>query len=300
MSLISLSRIFLPVSVLLVLAGLLLMFKPGPQLSIEFTGGTLMELQIPENRTRDELITSLRSFPGDADLQNASVLRTKTETYFVRSATITNEQHTELMSHLESTLGNITELQYTTIGPTVGESLKYRAFWALAAALLAIIIYIAFAFRKIPRSLSPWTFGSAAIIALIHDVIVILGIFTILSHYTTFQMDTLFVSAVLSIMGYSVSDTIVIFDRIRDNLAEEGKRIGDFGEIADRSLKQSISRTLNTGLGALIMLFALFFFGSESIRWFMLALIIGTVVGTYSSFFIATPLLVLWKNRQKN
>lgn len=124
-----------------------------------------------------------------------------------------------------------------------------------------------------------------------------LGIFTLLSHFTSFQMDTLFVSALLSIMGYSVSDTIVIFDRIRDNLFAEGKR-GDFTEIAERSLRQTVARTLNTGLGALIMLFALFFFGSESIRWFILALIVGTLVGTYSSFFIATPLLTLWRARK--
>jgi preprotein translocase subunit SecF len=135
----------------------------------------------------------------------------------------------------------------------------------------------------------------AAIVALLHDIIITVGIFTILSYVTTFQLDTLFISALLSIMGYSVNDTIVIFDRIRDNLSQEGGK--DFGELAERSLRQTLGRTLNTGLGALIMLFALFFLGSESIRWFILTLILGTFIGTYSSFFIATPLLVAWKKK---
>lgn len=300
MSFIKASKVFLPLSAILIVASLVLMFKPGPQISIEFTGGTLMEVKLPEGKTADDLRTSVASFSQDGlSLQEPSISRTRNDSYFVRIPTITNEQHTALVGHLESALGGVDELQYTTIGPTVGQSLKQRAFWALFAASVAIVIYLAAAFRKIPKSLSPWAFGTSAVIAVIHDIVITVGIFTILSYYTTFQIDTLFVTALLSIMGYSVSDTIVIFDRIRDNLQQDGKRAGDFEELADRSLKQSFSRTINTGLGALIMLVSLFFFGSESIRWFMLALIIGTVVGTYSSYFIATPLLVQWKKFRK-
>lgn len=255
-----------------------------------------MELDLPEGKTQEDLSTALAAHTASGvNVQNANISRTRTDTYFVRIPTITNDQHTALLAHLDTTLGDVNELQYTTIGPTVGESLRQRAFWALLAASIAIVLYLAAAFRKIPKALSPWTFGLSAIIAVVHDVMITVGIFTILSHYTTFQFDTLFVTALLSIMGYSVSDTIVIFDRIRDNLFDEGKRVGNIEEIADRSLWQSFTRTINTGLGALIMLFALFFFGSESIRWFMLALIIGTIVGTYSSYFVATPLLVFWK-----
>lgn len=296
MSFVRASRFLLPISGLLVLASLVLFFKPGPQVSIEFTGGTLMELDLAEGKTDADLKNALASFEG-AELDGASISKTRTDTYFARTPTITPEEHNALIAHLNTTIGEVQELQYTTIGPTVGASLKRKAFWALFAACVAIVIYLAAAFRKIPKSLSPWTFGMSAIAALVHDIAITVGIFTILSHYTTFQVDTLFVTALLSIMGYSVSDTIVIFDRIRDNLNEEGKRGGDMIEIADRSLKQSFTRTINTGLGALIMLFALFFFGSESIRWFMLALIIGTVIGTYSSYFIATPLLVYWKKK---
>jgi preprotein translocase subunit SecF len=175
--------------------------------------------------------------------------------------------------------------------------LKQRAFWALLVASLAIMAFVAFSFRKIPRSLSPWTFGAAAIVALVHDIIILLGVFTLISHFTTFQVDTLFVTALLSIMGHSVSDTIVIFDRIRETLNSSDKH-DTFQAIADKALHACVSRTINTGIGILIMLISLFIFGSESIRWFILALIIGSMVGMYSSYFVATPLLVFWRKRK--
>lgn len=295
MSFTRLAAFFLPISVIAVIASVVTLVYPGPVLSIEFTGGTLIELRLPETVTNEQLEQSLQQVDlRDVSLAEATVTRTQAGTYFVRTASLSTEQHGALIASLTSDLGTVEELQYTTIGPTVGASLKIRALYALVAALIAIVLYVAAAFRKIPSHLSPWSFGVATIVALVHDIAITLGIFTILSHTTSFQMDTLFVSALLSIMGYSVSDTIVIFDRIRDNLFAEGKR-ADFADIAERSLRQTIARTLNTGLGALIMLFALFFFGSESIRWFILALIVGTLIGTYSSFFIATPLLALWK-----
>lgn len=295
MSFTRLAAFFLPISVIAVIASVVTLVYPGPVLSIEFTGGTLIELRVPETVTNEQLEQSLQQVDlRDVSLAEATVTRTQAGTYFVRTASLSTEQHGTLIASLTSDLGTVEELQYTTIGPTVGASLKIRALYALVAALIAIVLYVAAAFRKIPSHLSPWSFGVATIVALVHDIAITLGIFTILSHTTSFQMDTLFVSALLSIMGYSVSDTIVIFDRIRDNLFAEGKR-ADFADIAERSLRQTIARTLNTGLGALIMLFALFFFGSESIRWFILALIVGTLIGTYSSFFIATPLLALWK-----
>jgi preprotein translocase subunit SecF len=297
MSFLRLSRLFVPVSVVLVLTSLVLLVTPSPRLSIEFTGGTLMEVQLPVGKTKADLEQTIATFKkDDKALDGTTISTTRTGSHFVRTTTLTNDEHNRLLTHLKTALGDVQELQYTTIGPTVGSSLKQRAFWALLAAGVAIIAFLAFAFRKIPKALSPWSFGLAAIAALVHDLAITVGIFTILSYVTPFQVDTLFVSALLSIMGYSVSDTIVIFDRIRDNMLADPR--GDFAEIAERSLRQTLSRTLNTGLGALIMLSALFFFGSESIRWFMLALIIGTIIGTYSSFFVATPLLVYWRKRK--
>ncbi len=290
------SKFFIPLSVLLCIASLVLLFYPGPRLSIEFTGGTLMELHLPEGKTGTDLETALKSFKkGTETLANVSITKTRSESYFVRTVTITNEEHLAIVDHLKKQLGStLRESQYNTIGPTVGTTLKRRALLSLSVATLAIVAYIALAFRKIPRRLNPWKFGVAAIVALLHDILITVGIFTILSYFTTFQVDTLFISALLSIMGYSVNDTIVIFDRIRDNLQQDGSS-KDFGALAELSLQQTLTRTLNTGIGALIMLFALFFLGSETIRWFILTLILGTFIGTYSSFFVATPMLVHWR-----
>jgi preprotein translocase subunit SecF len=287
---------FLLVSAVLVIISLVLLVYPGPELSIEFTGGTLMEMQLPDGKAKEDLETALSTYQIDGkNVQNVSIAQTKTKSFFIRMQPLSNEQHLDLVKHLESTLGTVKEVQYTTIGPTVGSTLKKRSLISLSIATIAIILYVALAFRKVPRKLSPWRFGVIAVLALLHDILITVGIFTILSKFTTFQVDTLFISALLSIMGYSVNDTIVIFDRIRENLQQE--RGEDIGTIAERSLWQTLTRTFNTGLGALIMLFAFFFLGSESIRWFILTLILGTVIGTYSSFFVATPLLVFWKKR---
>ncbi len=298
MSFIKLSRFFLPLSGLLVLASIVVFIYPGPNVSIEFTGGTLMEMGIPAGKTQEDLATAIRAFKqGDKNLEE-NISRTKTGTYFVKTPTLTNEEHEALMKQLNTTIGPVQELQYTTIGPTVGANLKQRAFWALLVASLAIMAFVAFSFRKVPRRLNPWTFGAAAIAALAHDIILLLGIFTILSYFTTFQVDTLFVTALLSIMGHSVSDTIVIFDRIRETLSGSDKH-EDLTLTADKALTACLSRTINTGIGIFIMLISLFIFGSETIRWFILALIIGSVIGMYSSYFVATPLLVLWKKRAR-
>ena len=154
----------------------------------------------------------------------------------LRMRNLSNEEHLELLAHLETGTEKIQELQYTTIGPTVGASLKKRAGWALVIASLAIIVYLAAAFRKIPGRMSPWSFGVAAVVALLHDIIITVGVFIIIGWYTTFEVDTLYVSALLSIMGYSVNDTIVIFDRIRSNLVSDGKR-ESLESIVDRSLR---------------------------------------------------------------
>lgn len=298
MSFLRLARIFLPVSIVLMVGSVVLLITPGLKLGIEFTGGTLMEVALPAGKTKEDLSSEIKAASAaHPALINASIAETKSQTYFIRSETLTNEEHLQIIGDLMKRFPELKEFQFTTIGPTVGASLKRRAIYALGLATVAIILYVALAFRKIPRHLSPWRFGIIAVVALLHDILITVGIFTVLSFVTTFQVDTLFVTALLSIMGYSVNDTIVIFDRIRDNLHQSEQRHLDFATLAEQSLQQTMTRTLNTGLGALIMLFALFFLGSESIRWFMLTLIVGTVIGTYSSFFVATPLLVLWRKK---
>lgn len=291
-----LATIALTVSALLVAASVITLITPGPRLSIEFTGGTLMEIALPADKTRDDLAQALRTF-DEPVVAASSITKTTTDSYFLRTPTLSNEDHIRLTEHLDESLGAVRELQFTTIGPTVGASLKRKALFALAAASVAIVLYLAFVFRKLPSTISPWSFGIAAIVALLHDVLITSGVFTILSYTTSFQMDTLFVTALLSILGYSVNDTIIIFDRLRDNLLLEGKR-HDFAQLAASSLRQTVGRTINTAVSTLVVLFALYLLGAESIRWFSLTLIFGTMVGTYSSFFVATPIVVFWQQRR--
>ena len=296
MSLLKPAKFFLGLSLALVIVSLVLMVVPGPKVSIDFTGGTLVEVRLPEGVDKTHVTAALDVFESETPLGNVALTTTKSQSVLMRMRDISNEEHLALLSHLRGELGQIKEMQCTTIGPTVGASLKKRSFWALGIAAVAIVLYIAFAFRKIPRKLSPWRFGIIAVITLLHDVIITVGIFVLISQITSFEFDTLFITALLTILGYSVNDTIVIFDRIRDNLTDQGRK-EDFATVADRSLSQSITRSINTSVSTLIMLSCLFILGSESIRWFVLTLIAGAIIGTYSSLFLATPLLVYWKKK---
>ena len=296
MSLLRPAKFFLGLSSALVLTSVVLLFVPGPRLSIDFTGGTLVELKLPEGASKETVQTALESFESEQPLGNVALSETKSSSVLMRMRNITNDEHLALIAHMRAEVGQVKELQYTTIGPTVGATLKKRAFWALGIAAVAIILYIAFAFRKVPRKLSPWRFGIIAVITLLHDVLITVGAFVLISQVTTFEFDTLFITALLTILGYSVNDTIVIFDRIRENLQDQGRK-EEFAVVASRSLTQSITRSINTSVSTLIMLCSLFILGSESIRWFVLTLIVGAIVGTYSSLFLATPLLVYWKKK---
>lgn len=289
------AKYFFVISTVATLVSIVLLIVPGPHYSIEFTGGTRSELMVPDDKTQQDVSAAFTSFEGTTIVP--TVNRLQNGNFVVRMKGIDDETHKALLAHLTSSLGDVSEVQYTTIGPTVGDTLKIRAIYALIAASIGIIVYLAFAFRKIPRRYSPWKFGIVAVATLLHDVMVTVGIFVILSRFTNFEADTLFVTALLTILGYSVNDTIIIFDRIRDNLFIQ-ERKEDFATIANRSVNQTWKRSTYTSTSTLIMLFSLFFLGSESIKWFVLTLIIGITLGTYSSIFVATPLLVYWNKRQ--
>ena len=189
------------------------------------------------------------------------------------------------------------EKQFSSIGPVVGKELKQKSIYAIVAVLLAVVVYIAFVFRKIGRTTSPWTMGLAAIVALIHDVAIPFGVFAWLGHYYGIEISGVFVAAALTILGFSVSDTVVIFDRVRENILRKGSQ-GKFGQIVHQSVLQTLTRSLNTVFTVLLSLFAIYFFGGESIRYFALALIIGIFLGAYSSIFVASPLLVWWSKKR--
>ena len=290
------AKYFFILSATLTIISIGLAIYPGARLSIEFTGGTRIELKVKASGvTTTSVLTAVQSFENGA--LKATVNKMSNGDFLVRMKGIDDDAHKALLTHLNAQLGEFDQVQYTTIGPTVGETLKIRAVYALLSASLGIIVYLAFAFRKIPRKYSPWKFGVVAVVTLLHDVMVTVGLFVILSYTTSFEVDTLFVTALLTILGYSVNDTIIIFDRIRDNLYIQ-ERKEDFAVVANRSINQAWKRSCYTSTSTLIMLCSLLFLGSSSLHWFVLALIIGIILGTYSSIFVATPLLVYWNDRK--
>lgn len=292
------ANFFLTVSAVLVVASLVLLVYPGPNLSIDFTGGTLIEIG-GTAINKQQVETAIKAITFPTPLDNITTNNTQDGTVLVRMRSLTNEEHITLTDAMNNAIEGYQELQFTTIGAVVGSTMKTRSIWALIIASIAIIVYIAIAFRKIPRKYSAWRFGVVAVVTLLHDVLITVGVFVLLSQYTSFQFDTLFITALLTILGYSVNDTIIIFDRIRDNLSNQARK-ESFAEVANKSLNDSLTRSFNTSFSTLIMLFSLAAFGSESIRWFVLTLIVGAVIGTYSSIFLATPLLVKWQDMQKN
>lgn len=290
------AKYFFILSTILTAVSIVLLFAPGPRVSIEFTGGTRMEIAVDSKEVTPDAVTqAVNSFSAPEAL-NPTVNKVSNGNFVIRIRGIDNATHTALLAHLQQKLGSLEEAQYTTIGPTVGETLKQRAAIALAVASLGIILYLAVVFRKVPRRYSPWKFGVVAVLTLLHDVMITVGIFVIISRYTAFEVDTLFVTALLTILGYSVNDTIIVFDRIRDNIfAQERKE--EFPILANRSINQTWVRSCFTSGSTLIMLVALYYLGSPSIKWFALTLVVGILLGTYSSIFVATPLLVYWHKR---
>ncbi len=260
---------------------------------IDFTGGSVMEFAFEGDLTptTDELYAAIdTAYPKSISQMTV----TDQNTYIVQSKDMSEEQMQAVRESVTSSIGSYEMLRFNTIGPKVGDTLKEKALIAIGIALIAIVLYIAYAFRKVPKKVSPWRFGFAAIVALAHDIMITLGVFAILG----FEINAFFITALLTIMGFSVHDTIVVFDRIRENLKKQG-RDDTFGDIADISLNQTMTRSINTSLSTLFPLVALYVWGAEAIRIFIFALIIGIFVGTYSSIFIASPVLTIWQERKR-
>jgi len=234
------------------------------------------------------------------DLGNYTIQKAGGDGVILRTKDLTEEERLGVMSSLA--LGDtvkIEEKRFNSIGPVIGEELKSKALWGLILVIIAIILFVAFSFRKVSElgkeSVSSWKYGMVAILALIHDISIPTGIFVILGHfYIDYQIDILFVTALLAILGFSVNDTIVVFDRVRENLKNSLK--GEtFEQIVGKSLSQTFARSINTSLTVLIALGSLFFFGGETTKQFALVLVFGVTFGTYSSIFLASPLLVTWQ-----
>lgn len=278
-------------SFLIILPGLYFLFTSGLRLGIDFTGGALLEYKFDKNINRDDL----KTFLSKKEIEVGMIIPSGSNTYIIRTKPIDQQKITELKKNLNEEYGNLEERRVENVGPVIGNELKQKAAFALILSALAIVLYIAFSFRKIPKPQSSLRFGIAAVIALIHDVLVVVGIFAILGKFYGVEIDTLFVTALLTVVGFSVHDTIVVFDRIRENLT---KHIGEkFINVANVSVIQTLGRSLNTSLTVVFVLLALLLFGGETIRWFVVALLVGIVSGTYSSIFNATAVLVWWEEK---
>jgi preprotein translocase subunit SecF len=208
---------------------------------------------------------------------------------------MTQEKINLIKKTLTDNYGNVEERRIENVGPTIGKELQNKALIALAATIVTIVIYIAYSFRKVPKPASSWRFGIAVIVSLIHDAILVIGAFAILGKFFGAEVDTLFVTALLTVIGFSVHDTIVVFDRIRENLLKNINK--SFNEVANISIVQTLGRSLNTSLTVIFVLIALLLFGGETIKWFVIALLIGFISGTYSSIFNATALLTWWEEK---
>jgi len=277
---------------IIILPGLISLLLWGMKLSIDFTGGSLLELKFENPSDKQKIVEVIKN----EKLDLVSISQTREKTYLLRLKPIDKNQNNKLQDGLNKEFGKVMELRFETVGPVVGSETTRNAFKAVIFASVAIIIYIALSFRHIPKPYSSWKFGISSVIALIHDVLVVVGIFFLLGHFFNVEIDSLFITAVLTVMGFSVHDSIVVFDRIRENL----KRYPgfDFEYIANESLVQTLGRSINTSLTVLITLLALFLLGGESLKPFVFTLLVGIFIGTYSSIFIATPLLVLWQRKK--
>lgn len=276
--------IYFAISLLVLIPGTISLIKNGLKLSIDFTGGTLLEIQITNNKSQD-IVSNLRDITKAVSIQQS-----EDNTFLLRMHEINNDQKIKILKEVENKLGKTSEKRFETVGPIVGKELTHKAFLAIGVASIAIIFYIAWSFKD-------WKFGVSAVIALIHDALVVVGLFSILGAKWGVEVDVLFVTAVLTVIGFSVHDTIVVFDRIRENLPKMPK--ASFSDVADFSLTETLVRSLNTSITVLLTLSAMLLFGGETIRWFVVALLVGISSGTYSSIFNATPLLVMWEERSK-
>ena len=284
-------NIYFLISILIIIPGIVSLFLWGLRLSIDFTGGSRATLLFPGS-VNQKTVEKVKDVFKQENAEVVSV-RQDDKRLIVQTKPLNEKQDEKIIKSLQKRVGSFKQEEFETIGPTIGAETTINAFKTMGIASLLIVLYIAYSFRAVPKPASSWRFGIAAIIALIHDVLVVVGIFSLLGHFFNIEVDSLFVTAVLTVVGFSVHDTIVVFDRIRENLRHN---IGaPFDQVVNDSILQTLVRSLNTSLTAILVLFTLLVFGGESIRWFIFALLIGILSGTYSSIFNAAPLLVAWQ-----
>ena len=274
-------------SVLLVGLSVAAILRWQLRLGIDFTGGSLLEVTFPQRPGVADVRQIVQEVSGEVSV---TVQPIGEQGIVVRFPHVTQAVHQQLFDRLAKDFPGVEEQRFDAVGPTIGDELRRKTLWAVVLAVVGMITYISLAFRKVHRPVPSWQYGSIAILALVHDLVITIGIFAALGHFYGLEVNAPFVAALLTVFGYSVNDTIVVFDRVRDNLLHHPA--ANFDELVETSIRQTIVRSTNTALPTLLTLLVILTFGGETIRDFALALIIGIVIGTYSSIFVACPLLV--------
>lgn len=289
----SIYKIMFFFSVGLMLAAIVVVVYFGLNFGTDFRGGSLLEVEFNARPATG----ALQEFLNQQNVGEVNISPLGDRGVIFRMPTINEAVHQQLLTGLAANFGDLQEKRFSSIGAVIGKELREKSVVAIMVVLIVIIIYIAFVFRKMSQVLSPWSMGLAAITALAHDVIIPVGVFAVLGHYQGIEITAIFVAAILTVLGYSVSDTVVVFDRIRENVLRLGSR-EKFAVIVHRSIMQTLTRSLNTTITTLLSLVAIYFFGGESLKYFALALILGIFLGAYSSIFVASPMLVWWSRRR--
>ncbi len=293
-------KIFYGISIILMVLSLGAIGMYGLNVGIDFRGGSILEIEYPAGRPAQTVLEEvIAPFGLKASVRPAGEIG-----YIIRMRSLSEPERLSLTQAV--TFGGtqkVQEKRFDSIGPTLGNESAKKSFASIAIVIIAIVLFIAFAFRKVSEPVSSWKYGIIAIIALVHDVIVPTGVFAALGHFKGYEIDSLFVTALLVVLGFSVHDTIVVFDRVRENLKNNrvyGKK-QTFEQIVGNSISQTFTRSINTSLTVFLSLMALYFVGGPATQHFTLALLIGIVAGTYSSIFLGSPLLVTmekWQNRK--
>ncbi|MDP1716283.1 MAG: protein translocase subunit SecF [Anaerolineales bacterium] len=286
---------FFALSLLLIVSGLILLAITGLPLSIDFTGGSLLEIQFEKGKTPDS--ETILSIYEDAGIADAQATTTETGSLIIRSSFLTNEVRDAVLKALQEKSGSeasVVVIRFDSVGPSIGKQVTQRAAIAIAVASILVVLFIVWSFRNVENA---FRYGVCAILAMLHDIAVIFSITGIGSYFFGWQIDSLFLTALLTVIGFSMQDTIVVFDRIREN-SNLHRRL-EYEKLVNHSIVQTLQRSINTQLMTVeFLLLALALFGGVTLQEFAIVLLVGLLSGTYSSIFVAAPILVLWENRE--
>lgn len=278
----------------MVILSLASIFIFGFRQGIDFSGGTLWQVKFLEKAVT---ATELEIYFKNKDVKNVLITGDSTgKEFLIRTNEIDESTHQDYLAALSSDFGQVEELRFESIGPVIGRELRSKAIMAFFMVLGGISLYIAFAFRKVSYPVRSWKYGLITLVTLFHDALIPTGFYALVGHYKIVEIDTNFIVAILVMIGFSVHDTIVVFDRIRENLLVQ--RSKTLGEVINISVNQTFTRSINTSLTLILVLVALYLFGASTLSYFVLLILIGTVVGTYSSIFVASPLLTYLQNKK--